>query len=419
MGDDMAIARPLAGVRVIESSLLGPAEMGGLLADLGADVIKVEPPGGDYARRMTWPIIRSQDGTEERSLLFLHINRGKRSIVIDLRQPAGVEAYLDLVRHADVVIEAMRPGALAKRGLTMERLREANPALVFCSISGYGATGPYRNLPAHGIAFDTWAGQVPVEVDENGFSSMGEHTSVGLHAGPLYGSLAILAAVIQARETGEGCVMEVAQSDAAAYFDWYRIETWRSYERPEDEVYGNAADNGERRAPGVSGMRGGVRYQIYPTSDGFVLLMASEQEFWRNFCEGVGRLDLFERWPGTTFGDHARGNLELQGILTEIFATRTTSQWITFASEYNTTIAPVNTPKSIADDPQFQMRFTWQPKEQVDADMLAYPVKIEGADLPVPTRAPSPGQDSDVVLRDVAGYDAQRIAKLRAEGTIS
>src|ERR1019366_9329382 len=121
----MPTTRPLAGVRVIESSILGPAEMGGLLADLGADVIKVEPPGGDYARRMTWPIIRSQDATEERSLLFLHINRGKRSIVIDLRQHAGVEAYLDLVRHADVVIEAMRPGALAKRGLTMERLREA------------------------------------------------------------------------------------------------------------------------------------------------------------------------------------------------------------------------------------------------------------------------------------------------------
>src|SRR6266851_4988565 len=181
---DMPITRPLAGVRVIESSMLGPAELGGLLADLGADVIKVEPPGGDYARRMTWPIVGSQDGTEENSLLFLHINRGKRSVVLDLRRPEGVEAYLDLVRNADVVIEAMRPGALARRGLTPGRLREANPTVVFCSISGYGATGPYRDMPSHGIAYDAWAGQVPVQEDEHGFSVMAEHTSVGIHAGP-------------------------------------------------------------------------------------------------------------------------------------------------------------------------------------------------------------------------------------------
>jgi crotonobetainyl-CoA:carnitine CoA-transferase CaiB-like acyl-CoA transferase len=416
---DMPIARPLAGVRVIESSMLGPAEMGGLLADLGADVIKVEPPGGDYARRMTWPIIRSQDGTEENSLLFLHINRGKRSIVLDLRQPDGVEAYLDLVRHADVVIEAMRPGALARRGLTAGRLRQANPAVVFCSISGYGATGPYRNLPSHGIAYDTWAGQVPVvQDDEHGFTAMGEHTSVGIHAGPLYGALAILAAVIQARATGEGCALEVAQSDAAAYFDWYRIETWRSYQRSPAEVHGNAADGGERRPPGVGGMRGGVRYQIYRSSDGNVLFMASEQEFWRNFCSGLGRPELFDRWPGATYGDHARGNVELQALLTEVFGSRTTAEWVAFGNQHNTPIAPVNTPQSIIEDPQFRHRFTWLPKEQVDADMLGYPVKLVGADLPLPSRAPSPGQHSEEVLREVAGYDAERLNRLRAAGVL-
>lgn len=408
----------LAGVRVVESSMLGPAEMGGLLADLGADVIKVEPPGGDYGRRMTWPIVRARDGSGDASLLSLHINRGKRSVVLDLRKPEAVEAYLDLVRHADVVIEAMRPGALARRGLTMERLREANPAVVFCSISGYGATGPYRNMPAHGIAFDTWAGQVPVETDEHGFPAMGEHTSVGIHSGPLYGALAILAAVIRARQTGEGCAIEVAQSDAAAYFDWYRIETWKAYERPLEEVYGNAADDGERRAPGIGGMRGGVRYQIYASKDGHVLFMASEQEFWRNFCDGVGRMDLFERWPGKTYGDHARGNLELQGILTEIFAGRTSSEWISFGNEHNTPIAPVNTPKTILDDPQFQHRMAWLPKERLDADMLRYPVNIEGAELPEPACAPSPGQHSDEVLRSVAGYDEARLSALREAGAI-
>lgn len=414
----MAQGAPLAGVRVIESSMLGPAEMGGLLADLGADVIKVEPPGGDYGRRMTWPIVRSQDGGSECSLLSLHINRGKRSVVLDLRRDEGVAAYLDLARHADVVIEAMRPGALAKRGLTMERLSEVNPRIVFCSISGYGATGPYRDMPSHGIAYDAWAGQVPVEVDQHGFTAMGDHPSIGIHAGPLYGALAILAAVIRARETGRGCAMEVAQSDSAAYFDWYRIETWRSYERPESEVYGNAADGGARRDPGTGGMRGGVRYQIYASSDGRVLFMASEQEFWRNFCEGVGRGDLFERWPGTTYGDHARGNLELQGILTGIFASRSTAEWVAFGDEHNTPIAPVNTPRTVMADPQFQHRFRWLPKERLDADMLSFPVKLEGDPLPEPRRAPTAGEHSEEVLGEVAGYSEERLARLRQAGVL-
>lgn len=415
----MAATGPLATVRVIESSMLGPAEMGGLLADLGADVVKVEPPGGDYGRRMTWPIIRSADGQSDASLLSLHINRGKRSIVLDLRKPEAVEVYLDLVRDADVVIEAMRPGALARRGLTFERMQSVNPAVVFCSISGYGATGPYRDLPSHGIAYDTWAGQVPVEVDEHGFTRMGEHTSIGIHAGPVYGALAILAAVLQARASGQGCAMELAQSDAAAYFDWYRIETWRSYDRPEDEVYGNAADGGKRREPGTGGMRSGVRYQIYRSSDGHVLFMASEQAFWRNFCQAVGRPELFERWPGSEYGDHAPGNIELQGILTDIFATRSTQEWIDLGTEHNTPIAPVHTPQTVAGDPQFQDRFTWMSKDELDADMLGYPVKIAESDLPVPGRAPAAGQHTDAVLSELAGYDQARLARLREIGAIA
>ena len=214
----------LQSVRVIESSMLGPAELGSLLADLGADVIKVEPPQGDYGRQMTWPIVKASDGNGENSLLSLHVNRGKKSIALDLRKPEGVEVYLDLVKGADVVIEAMRPGALAKRGLPFEKMQEVNPRIVFCTISGYGATGPYRDMPSHGIAYDTWAGQVPLVKDEWGFDVMDEHASIGIHAGPVYGALAILAAVLDARTTGKGCYLEIAQSDAAAFFDWYRIE---------------------------------------------------------------------------------------------------------------------------------------------------------------------------------------------------
>ncbi len=399
--------------------MLGPAEMGGLLADLGADVVKVEPPGGDYGRRMTWPMIKSSRGEGDSSLLSLHVNRGKRSVVVDLRRAEGAAVYLDLVRDADVVIEAMRPGALARRGLTVERMREVNPRIVFCSISGYGATGPYRDLASHGIAYDAWAGQVPIEVDDDGFTRMGPHTSVGIHAGPLYGALGILAAVIKARASGEGSTLELAQSDAAAYFDWYRIETWQSYRRPPDEVYGNAADDGQRRDPGTGGMREGVRYQIYASADGHVLFMASEQEFWKNFCAGVGRLDLFERWPGSAYGDHAPHNAELQAILTALFRSRPTAEWIAFANHHNTPIAPVNSPKTIADDPQFRHRLPWIPASRVEADMLPFPVNISGRDQAEPTRAPDAGEHTDEVLGRVAGYDAARIAALRDAGVVA
>jgi crotonobetainyl-CoA:carnitine CoA-transferase CaiB-like acyl-CoA transferase len=409
---------PLAGVRVIESSMLGPAEMGSLLADLGAQVIKVEPPQGDYGRQMTWPIVRSTDGDGENSLLSLHVNRGKRSIAIDLRKPEGVEIYLDLARDADVVIEAMRPGALARRGLSFEKLSEVNPRIVFCSISGYGATGPYKDMPSHGIAYDTWAGQVPIEHDEHGFTYMPEHNSIGIHAGPLYGALAILAAVIEARSTGRGSSLDIAQSDAAAFFDWYRIETWRGYDRPEDEVYGNKTDDYERRAPGTAGMREGVRYQIYATSDGHVLFMASEQEFWKNFCEGIGRPELFEKWPGKRYGDHARNNTELQAILTDVFKTKTSAEWIEFGNTHNTPIAPVNTTRTIAGDPQFQHRLPWIPKERLDADMLPYPVKFSDGALVDPTRAPAVGEHTDEVLSVFAGYDDGRIKALREAGVV-
>ena len=401
---------PLSGIRVIESSLLGPAAITTHLADLGAEVIKVESPSGDYVREMTWPII------EGVSLLHLHINRGKKSITLDLKTSEGADIYRELVEGADVVVEAMRPGSLARRGLGFEDLRKINPKIVFINISGYGMTGPYENLPSHGIAFDTWAGLVNPTYDDDGFCYIPEHASVGMHAGPLFGALGILAGVLRARETGTGCMMEIGQSDAAAYMDWYRSESWRAYERPESEVTGNKADNYERRAPGTAGMKEGVRYQMYDSKDGNVLFMASEQAFWKNFCEGVGRMDLFEKWPGSKFADHARGNRELQAILRDIFKTKTSAQWIEFSSAVNTPIAPVNTPKTIADDPQFKVRFPHYPASEHGADLMPLPIKFQDEELPVPGMAPTVGEHTEAVMHDVLGYDDEKIAQLKSAG---
>ena len=305
---------PLHGIRILEVSALGPAAITMPLIDLGAEVIKVEPPAGDYIREMTWPIV------EGVSLMHLHVNRGKRSIVMDLRTDEDVATFKELAATCDVVVEAMRPGGLARRGVGYDDLVALKPDIVFCTISGYGMTGPYRDLPAHGVAFDTWAGIVSPQVNDEGFAYLPEHASMGIHAGPLFGALGIMAAVLRAKTTGQGAFLEIAQSDAAAAMDWYRSETWKAYERPESEVTGNKSDDYERREPGTAGMVEGVRYQVYEAKDGrYVLFMASEQAFWKNFCEAVGRVDLFEKWPGSKYADHARGNLELRAELRDIF----------------------------------------------------------------------------------------------------
>ncbi len=406
------MSAPLAGMRVVECSMLGPAAITSALVDLGAEVIKVEPAAGDYIRQMTWPIV------EGVSLMHLHLNRGKKSITLDLRSDDGKQVFRDLAKDADVVVEAMRPGALERLGIGPTDLRERSPKLVFASISGYGGTGPYKDYPSHGIAYDTWAGIVTPHVDDEGFTYIPEHVSIGIFAAPLYGALAILAAVIRARATGEGAELELAQSDCAAAFDWYRSETYRAYERPESEVTGNPSDNYERRAPGTAGMKEGVRYQIYASADGHVLFMASEQAFWKNFCEGVGRMDLFEKWPGSTYADHARGNRDLQAELRDIFATKTSAEWMEFGGRVNTPIAPVNTPKTLADDPQFADRLGWLPAERLGADQLGFPVRFVGEELPVPEKAPTVGEHTYDVLRAVCDYDDEQIATLRRSGVL-
>jgi len=410
-GGRKATLPPLHGLRIIECSALGPAQITTPLVDLGAEVIKIEPPAGDYIREMTWPIV------EGVSLMHLHLNRGKRSLVLDLRTEAGVAILKELAVGADAVVEAMRPGSLARRGVGFDDLKAVNPKIVFCTISGYGMTGPYRDFPSHGVAYDTWAGIVNVATDEEGFTYIPEHASIGIHAGPLFGALGILAAVTRARATGEGSYVELAQSDAAAAMDWLRSETYRAYERPQSEVTGNKSDNFERRAPGTAGMVEGVRYQVYEAADHrHVLFMASEQAFWKNFCEGVDRLDLFERWPGSKYADHARGNRELQAELRTIFATKTSVEWLEFGGRVNTPIAPVNTPQTLLEDPQFIDRFELLPAADMGSDQLFTPLHFIDEELPRPAKAPTVGQHTEEVLRRVLGYDEAQIGAAREAG---
>jgi len=147
-----------------------------------------------------------------------------------------------------------------------------------------------------------------------------------------------------------------------------------------------------------------------------VLFQASEQAFWKNFCAGVGREDLFERFPGSRVADHAPGNRELQAELRTIFLARTSAEWIAFGDEHNTPIAPVNNPRTLADDPQFHDRLGWLPRTELGAEQLPSPLKLVGDELPPPTKAPTVGEHTEAVLRGTLGYDDARIAELRAAG---
>lgn len=395
----------LAGLRAIEVAILAPNMVGMHLADLGADVIKVEMPGrGDYTHSVG--LVRKG------GLSFLHLrwNRGKRSLALDLRSPEGAEVFCDLVRDADVVIEGMRAGALAKRGLGYERLREINPALVFCAVSGFGQTGPFRDLATHGVAYDAYAGLAPPERTDDGFPAIpSNYRDIGTQAGGLYAALGILAAVTRARATGEGAFLDVAQADAAVAWSAGALDAVMSGVRSDD-------------APRPPSMREAVRYQYYDTADGrTILFQASERHFFVRFCTALGRTDLLEGDLGEEFGEHAHGDVALRRELAAIFATRTQQEWVDFLLEVDVPGAPVHRVDELPDDPNFAAR----------ADVVAHehpvagPLRLLGtpirSDAPRGAMGPAPatGAHSDEILRDVLGYDDARIAALRATGTVT
>jgi crotonobetainyl-CoA:carnitine CoA-transferase CaiB-like acyl-CoA transferase len=394
----------LDGLRVVEVSLLAPNMLGMHLADLGADVIKVEEPGrGDYTR--------SVGAVRAGGLSFLHLrwNRGKRSVGVDLRSASGADVFRDLVRASEVVVEGLRAGALARRGLGYDALSEINPAVVFCSLSGFGQTGPYRDLATHGVAYDAYAGLAAPETTEGGFPTIpARYSDIGTQAGALYAVTGVLAAVVHARATGEGTYLDVAQADAAVAWNAGRL----------DPLLSDAAGG---REPGET-MHSAVRYQYYATADArHVLFQASERHFFERFCRVVGREDLLRGEAGAEFGEHARGDLELRRELSAIFATRTQAEWVQLFIEADVPGGPVHRVSELADDPQFRARTQLVEHAHPEAGplrLLGTPVHTAEPPAPVGP-APAPGEHTDEVLREVLGYDPGRVAALRRRGAVS
>ncbi|MAG32176.1 MAG: carnitine dehydratase [Deltaproteobacteria bacterium] len=412
----------LADVRVIEVSMFAPNAVGMHLADLGAEVIKLETPGlGDPARMLGLPIGDESPATRR-------WNRGKHSVALDLRSPEGAEIFRALVAKADAVIEGMRAGSLDRRGLGYATLLEVNPRLVYASVSGWGEQGPYRDLGAHGLAFDAYAGLAPARAGSahptHPTRPMG-HVWQGIEAAPLFGAMAVVSGILRARSTGAPSRIEVSQADAAAVWNGWRI----AYEAAskEDPLCGSEAreQQNERIAALAASAEfegpvepmqspaNDVRYQYYRGTDGMVLLMATETRFWENFCRAVGRPDLFERWPGEAHADHDYGNDALRDELVEIFATRSRAEWIELFIEHDVAGAPVYEPGETWQDPHFQARALFTDPQVHGMRIPGSPLRMEGRMAVADRAAPKHGADTDEVLRRLLDMDDGRLSELR------
>jgi crotonobetainyl-CoA:carnitine CoA-transferase CaiB-like acyl-CoA transferase len=394
----------LAGVKVLEVAQLGPSSLGGYLADMGADVVKVEDAAGDGVRFAGNPAMGSPDGE---SLLHLRWNRGKRSIQLDLKSADGQDSFRRLAAKADIVVEGMRAGVLDRLGLGFETLLRDNPALVFCSISGLGRTGPYAEMGSHGPSFDAFGALSGINpyalTKEERAASLA--VPVGMHAMGLYAALGTLAALHRARTSGEGALIEVAAADCAAH--WLpdavdaELNPCKAFDRP-----------GFLGGKGKQAMW--PRLNRYVCRDGRgIFFQAYGDKFWQRFCAAVERPDLAERYArGDDVND---ADEDVAAELEMLFATRDFAEWMDLFVRHDVPAGPANSRATLATDPHFLARDNVYDVELPGAGTLhltTTPVKTPGQRF-APSLAPLAGADGDAVLSDWLGDEAAG----RARGT--
>jgi crotonobetainyl-CoA:carnitine CoA-transferase CaiB-like acyl-CoA transferase len=407
------VSLPLQGIRVLDLSRLLPGGFCSLLlADLGAEVLKVEDTGmGDYIR-LSPPYLEGA-ADSAKSALFLALNRNKRSIRIDLKHERGRETLLALVREYDVVLESFRPGVLDRLGVGYERMREVNPGLVYCAISGYGQTGPKRDAAGHDMNYLGLVGLLGLTGEPDGavggrpIQSAGQIADLG--GGALMGALGILAA-LRERDgspahpgSGEGQVVDVSMADGA--LSWLAMVAGAYF-----------ADGNAPRRGGLPLAGSLICYRPYECADGWVTLGALEPKFWQAWCRGVTREDLIERQfeaPGSDA--HAQ--------VVEIFKTRTRAQWQEFAGEHDCCLEPVLELEEALDSDLVRARemvvTLAQPGVSGGVRQLGIPVKL-GRTPGEHDRLPGPalGEHTEQVLAEV-GYSSDEIAELLQSGAVA
>ena len=392
---------PLADVRIVAVEQYGAGPFGSVhLADLGADVIKIEDPrtAGDVGRYVP-PYIEGED-----SLFFETFNRNKRSISLDLSAPAGREVFEDLVRHADAVYSNLRGDVPPKLGLTYETLRHINPRIVCCSLSAYGLTGPRSAEPGYDYVLQGLAGWMSLTGEPDGPP---EKTGISLvdFSGGLVAAVSLLAGLHAARRDGEGLDCDVSLFDTAIGLLTY-LGTWHL-------SAGHTPARTSRSAhPSL------VPFQNFPTADGWIVISCPKDKFWARLAETVGQPDLVADPRFATFDDRRRNSGDLVAALDASLRIRTTAEWVDILTTAGVPCGPVNDVAQAMLDPHTAARGMIITTEHPTLGLVrqpASPVRV-GPPREVHRRAPLRGEDAEQILTELLDYDADRRAALALDG---
>lgn len=378
----------LSGVRVLEFGQVAAGPFtGSLLADLGADVVKVEnPAGGDGMRN--WPPLTAADSGDAYSENFASLNRNKRSIAADLKDGSSVARLRELAASADVVVENFRTGTLARLGLGYKDLKMLNPRLVYCSITGYGQTGPYARKGAFDVTVQAMSGLMGV-TGEEGRPPVKCGVPVGDFCAGLYAAYTILACLMKARETGEGTFIDCSM--LGSLIGVAALQT--------SEYFGTG---GGGRRLGSAHPRN-APYQAFRASDGYFVIAAGNDTLWRQVAEAVGLPNLAGDERFLTQSDRARNQEALAAILEERFAARTAAEWLEEMDRRGVPSAPINDYADILSDPhvaEMGLVRDLRLPNGVETRTTAFPVRIAGYEFEIRRDPPELGADTEAVFRE-------------------
>jgi crotonobetainyl-CoA:carnitine CoA-transferase CaiB-like acyl-CoA transferase len=408
---------PLSHVRVLDLSrvLAGPWA-GQNLADLGAEVIKVERPGvGDDSRAFGPPWVKDKDGRDTKdSAYYTSANRGKKSITINISKPEGQQLVRELAKISDVLIENYKFGDLARYGLAYDDLAKINPRLVYCSVTGFGQTGPYRERPGYDFMIQGMGGMMSVtgEPDDevNGKAGGGPQRAgvpVADIITGMYASIAICAALAHRAESGKGQHLDLALLDSQIALLAYQNTNYFATGKPPKRI-GNLHPNI-------------VPYQPFRTSDGSVILACGNDNLYRKFCEVAGAPELADDPRFVSNGKRVENRAELTRLLQAIFLAKTTHEWVEALEGAGVANGPINDVAQVFDEPQVKARGV---KIELDhpvagrLPLVASPMRFSGTPLEHKLAPPVLGQHTDEVLREVLRMSESQIAGLRAGGVI-
>ncbi|MFA7429223.1 MAG: CaiB/BaiF CoA-transferase family protein [Rhodospirillaceae bacterium] len=403
------MAGPLSHIRVLDLSrvLAGPWA-GQLLADLGAEVIKIERPGaGDDTREWGPPFLRATDGqpTTE-SAYYLSCNRGKKSVAVDMAKAEGQQIIRDLAAKSDVVLENFKVGGLKKYGLDYASLKAVKPDLIYCSITGFGQSGPYAPRAGYDFMIQAMGGLMSLTGEPDGMPAKAGVAFADIFTG-MYASVGILAALAHRDRTGEGQHIDMALLDVQVAVLANQAMNYLVSGTPPARM-GNAHPNI-------------VPYQAFATKDGHMILAVGNDGQFKRLCAVAGRPEVAADPRFATNADRVRNRAELVPIVAAMMAERTTDEWIADLESESVPCGPINTLDRVFSDPQVRHRgmvSTLPHPTAGSVDLVNCPIKYSATPAGAGTAPPLLGQHTDAVLRDLLGLDDAALDALRAAGTV-